>query len=131
MTRPSDRLGFATRRQGFAAICRLIVASGLVLYLWTWWVPKGEQVPLVIVENQSCCLLSFGVVDVDKETVMSMRWSAGYTAWRNGTEIEIRDPWWNVVLRTPGRYRIIPTWPDWAVGEVARCSTCELGGGPR
>ena len=98
--------------------------------------PTGEQVPLNTVEGQTCCWLSYSVVDVvaqpedGKVNVLDMRWQAGYTAWRVGNEIEVRDPIGAVVLITPGRFRIIPTSPDWAVGEVEPCSTCELGSGP-
>lgn len=98
--------------------------------------PTGEQVPLTTLEGQTCCLLSYSVVDIvahptdGKASVQAMRWPAGYTAWRVGNEIEVRDSGGWVVLTTPGRFRIMPTWPDWAVGEVAPCSTCELGGGP-
>ena len=98
--------------------------------------PTGEQVPLTTVEGQKCCWLSYSVVDVvahpadGKVSVQAMRWQAGYTAWRVGSEVEVRDPIGAVVLKTPGRFRIIPTFPDWAVGEVKPCSSCELGSGP-
>jgi hypothetical protein len=101
--------------------------------------PAGEQVPLVTLEGQACCLLSYAVVDVVAHptdgvialgSVQPLRWRAGYTAWRVGNEVEVRDPGGKVVLRTPGRYRITPTSPDWAVGEIEPCSNCELGGGP-
>jgi hypothetical protein len=108
---------------------RVIVAAVLVLGLWGW-APKGEQLPLITLKDQTCCLLSFSVEDVDSETVQWMRWPTGYTAWRAGSEVEVRDPIGNVVLRTPGRYRMIPTWPGWAVGEITSCPGCQLGGGP-
>ncbi len=101
--------------------------------------PTGEQVPLTTLEGQTCCLLSYEVVDlvahpthgvVSKGSDQPYRWQAGYTAWRVGSEVEVRDASGWVVLRTPGRFRIVPTWPDWAVGEIAPCPSCELGGGP-
>ena len=99
----------------------------------------GEQVPLTTVKNQTCCYLSFSVVDVKasstygtvvKGTDAPLRWPAGYTAWRVGKEVEVRDPSGTVVLTTGARYWISPTQPDMVVGEVRPCSDCELGGGP-
>lgn len=101
--------------------------------------PRGEQVPLITVEGQTCCFLSFSVVDIKadatygtvvKGTDEPLRWPAGYSAWRAGSEVEVRDPDGKVVLTTGGRYWISPTQPDWVVGEVRPCPDCELGGGP-
>jgi hypothetical protein len=100
---------------------------------------RGEQVPLITLEGQTCCFLSYSVVDVKasstfgtviKGTDMPLRWPAGYTAWRAGSEVEVRDPDGTVVLTTGARYWISPTQPDWVVGEVRLCPECELGGGP-
>jgi hypothetical protein len=114
----------------------VVVALGLA------WLrqPTGERVPLRTVEGQTCCLLSYSVVDVIADPISGtpvvtstgqpLTWVAGHTAWRAGTETEVRDALGNVVLRTPGRFWISPTWPDWVVGEIKRCSDCDLGGGP-
>ena len=124
-------------RRVLSTLVLAIVAIGVAA-----WLPRGEQVPLKTraMDGQTCCLLSFSVVDViadsssgapiDKATGGEFTWPAGYTAWRAGTETEVRDGWGNVVLRTGGRYRFIPTWPDGAIGEVQTCSACELGYGP-
>ena len=117
------------------------IATGLVLALYLFAAaPHGEQVPLITLEGQTCCWLSYSVVDVVahpelgpvvKGTDAPLRWPAGYTAWRVGSEVEVRAPGGWVVLRTPGRFRISPTMPDWVVGDVEGCPDCELGGGPR
>jgi hypothetical protein len=67
---------------------------------------------------------------VVKGTDEPLRWPAGYTAWRAGSEVEVRDPDGKVVLTTGGRYWISPTQPDYVVGEVRPCPDRELGGGP-
>ena len=116
----------------------IALVFGLALSLFIY-APRGEQLPLVTVEGQTCCLLSYSVVDVvahpkhgavEKGSHQPLRWPAGYTAWRVGSEVEVRAPGGWVVLRTPGRYRINPTWPDRVVGDVQGCPDCELGGGP-
>ncbi len=120
---------------------RIAATLAVALYVLAA-MPRGEQVPLITVEGQTCCVLYGGdsVVDVKADrtyaTVVSgtdtpLRWPAGYTAWRVGSEIEVREPGGAVALRTPGRYRITATWPDYVVGHVARCSSCELGTGSR
>jgi hypothetical protein len=108
---------------------RIVVAVALVVGFLAW-TPKGEQVRLITLNDQTCCILSYGVVDIDRTTALTMKWMPGYTAWRKEGEIEIRDPVGNVVVKTPGRYRISPTWPDWAVGDIVACPDCGLGGGP-
>ena len=117
----------------FRHVKRLAAATlALVLYVLAA-MPRGEHVPLIIVEGQMC-FVTYGaesVIDVDADSVLAMRWQPGYTAWRVGIEIEVREPGGAVALRTPGRYRITLTWPDHAVGNLARCSSCELGRGPR
>jgi hypothetical protein len=103
--------------------------------------PTGEQVPLITVETQPCCYLLYSVVDVvadprfgtaDKATGEPLRWPAGYSAWRVGTEVEVRDPVGKVVLTTGGRYWMSPTEYEhgWVVGKVRPCPGCQLGGGP-
>ncbi len=103
--------------------------------------PRGEQVPLITVETQACCYLMYSVVDVVADPTFGtaikgsgapLRWPTGYTAWRAGTEVEIRDPAGRVVLTTGGRYWTSPTeyMPEWVVGMVRPCPDCELGGGP-
>jgi hypothetical protein len=115
---------------------RVAAATAAIALFVLAWRPTGEQIPLITVEGQTCCWLSYSVVDVvadptdGKVGVLALRWQTGYTAWRVGSEVEVRDPIGAVVLRTPGRFRIIPTFPDWVVGEIEPCSTCELGGGP-
>jgi hypothetical protein len=119
---------------------RVIVTVGLALCLAWLRLPTREQVPLKTSEGQTCCLLSYSVMDVVADPTSGIpvgkagggefAWPPGYTAWRAGTETEVRDGLGNVVLRTPGRFWISPTWPDWAIGEIKRCSDCELGGGP-
>ena len=106
-------------RHARATLIVAIVALGVVA-----WLPRGPEVPIktMSMDGQTCCLLSFRVADVvadptsdvpvDKATGGEFTWPAGYTAWRAGTETEVRDAWWNVVLRTGGRYRFTPTWPD-------------------
>ncbi|HET9852984.1 MAG TPA: hypothetical protein VFP56_10815 [Candidatus Limnocylindrales bacterium] len=100
----------------------------------------GGQVRLTTVENQTCCWLSYSVVDVvadptsgtpiNKANGQPFVWAAGFTAWRVSGETEVRDAAGKVVLRTGGRYWTSPTMPDWAIGEVKTCPFCELGGGP-
>ena len=119
---------------------RIIIVVVVVLGLFWLRQPTGPQVPLKTLPGQKCCWLSYGVVDVvadpttgtpvAKDTGVPLTWTDGHTAWRAGTETEVRDSLGNVVLRTPGRFRITPTYPDWAIGEIERCSDCELGGGP-
>jgi hypothetical protein len=120
---------------------RLVVVL-VVVALGLAWLrqPTGEPVPLKTIEGQTCCLLSYSVVDVVADPTSGIpvgkagggefTWPPGYTAWRAGTETEVRDVLGNVVLRTPGRFWISPTWPDCAIGEIKRCSDCKLGGGP-
>ena len=103
--------------------------------------PRGEQVPLLTVETQGCCYLMYSVVDVvadatfgtaDKASGEPLKWPAGYTAWRAGAEVEVRDPAGKVVLTTGSRYWTSPTeyLHRWVIGEVRPCPDCELGGGP-
>ena len=118
----------------------VIAAVMLALCFAGCGAPSGGQVPIRTVEGQTCCWLSYLVVDVvadpttgtptDKATGRPVTWPAGYTAWRAGPETEVRDAAGNVVLITGGRYWTTPTMPDWAIGQVRRCSECELGGGP-
>ncbi len=110
----------------------LAAALALAIYVLAA-MPRGEPVPLITVEGQTCCFTygAHAVIDVTADSVLAMRWQPGYTAWRVGSEIEVREPGGAVALRTPGRYRITSTWPDHAVGKIARCSSCELDGGPR
>jgi hypothetical protein len=117
---------------------RIITGLALALLLLSCGSPN-PQVPLTTVENQSCCFLSYSVLDVKASSTFGtvvkgsgapLRWPAGYTAWRAGSEVEVRDPNGKVVLTTGGRYWISWTMPDWVVGEVRSCPDCALGGGP-
>lgn len=110
---------------------------------------RGPQVPLVTVNTPlygDGCVLLHEVVDViadpDVGTVVKdggwpLKWPPGYTAWRAGTEVEVRDEAGKVVLTTGARYRISPrddgtySTPrkDWAAGCIAPCPDCELGNG--
>ena len=119
---------------------RVIAAVALALCLAGCGAVRGEQVPLATIEGQTCCWLSYSVVDVvadptsgtptDQATGKPFTWPAGYTAWRAETETEVRDAAGNIVLTTGSRYWTSPTMPDWAIGQVRRCPDCELGGGP-
>jgi hypothetical protein len=107
-----------------------------------------QQVPLITVDvlvPDSCWLL-YRVVDVIADptfgTVVKgdgspLKWPTGFTAWRAGSEVEVRDPAGNVVLTTGGRYRISPANnggpydPDaeWIASCPRPCPDCELGSG--
>ena len=105
--------------------------------------PMGEQVPLntdatVSTYGQGCAL-EHEVVDMiaDPTTGMPLvkggpfgvRWPKGFTAWRAGTEVEIRDGSGRFVLRTGARYSICPAdyTSGWLVGGVTPCADCPLG----
>jgi hypothetical protein len=107
------------------------------------------QVPLVTVDvavPDSCWLL-YRVIDVaadstvgtvDKATGATLKWPTGFTAWRVGAEVEVRDTAGKAVLTTGSRYRLSPANnggpfnpdTDWAVVNCPRpCPECELGEG--
>jgi|SoiMethySBSTD1v2_1073268.scaffolds.fasta_scaffold1217093_2 hypothetical protein len=117
-----------------------LAALAVTLLLSACSSARGTPVPIKTLDAQTCCWLSFSVVDVvadpssgvpvNKATGEPFVWAAGFTAWRVGAEVEVRDASGTVVLTTGGRYWISPTYPDYAVGEVKPCSACQLGGGP-
>jgi hypothetical protein len=111
--------------------------------------PRGVQVPLATDETQTgdACWLLHVVVDVVADPTSGTptvegsgapRWPRGYTAWRAGTEVEVRDSLGIVMLTTGSRYWMCPTprtdyskgLSHWVIGGVRPCPDCELGGGP-
>jgi hypothetical protein len=103
------------------------------------------SVPLRVdatVSDESCCLLSYAVLDVvadpkfgtvDKATGAPLTWPRGYTARQAGSEVEVLNSTGKVVLTTGARYWLSPVGPPYdrfIIGEVKPCPDCELGGGP-
>jgi hypothetical protein len=109
----------------------------------------GQRVPIVTgdVLGDGCILL-FEVVDVVADSTVgtlvkdkgwALRWPTGYTAWRAGFEVEVRDQDGSVVLTTGQRYRIgpaiteehafSPPQAEWIAGCVDPCPDCALGSG--
>jgi len=129
---------------------RLVWLLALAVSLPGCGVVWGDRVPLLTDETQADggCWLFHVVVDVVaeptsgtptiKDTGAQPRWPQGYSAWRAGSEVEVRDAMGLVVLRTPGRFWMCPTpasdlskpISEWVIGEVKPCADCELGGGP-
>jgi hypothetical protein len=58
-----------------------------------------------------------------------MRWPRGFTAWRVGSEVEVRDSRGNRVLITGGRYlfRTSTYTGPWVISDVEPCPGCPLG----
>lgn len=124
------------------------IAAGFVLSLSLLGCGMlSKNVPLVTVDVDvpDSCWLLFRVVDVvadptfgtaDKADGSVLRWPTGFTAWRVGSEVEVRNLAGKVVLTTGARYRISPahvhaTWDpkDWVAGCPKPCPDCELGEG--
>ena len=114
----------------------------------------GHQMPLVTVTTPlfgDGCVLLYEVVDVVADPAVGtlaqgtavqggswpLKWPQGYTGWRVGSEVEVRDEKGQVVLTTGARYRISPRndgtfstpWHDWAAGCIQPCPDCVLASG--
>jgi len=107
--------------------------------------PTGEQVPLITAGvgggPGGCGVLLYAIVDVAADPTVGtiykgsgtpLRWRPGYTAWRAGGEVEVRNASEEVVLTTGGRYWICPAGQayleeGWIVGWVLPCPDGELG----
>jgi len=112
---------------------------------------RGAQVPLLrAARPDAMCVGVYEVMDivadpnvgtVAKVGGFPLKWPAGYTGWRLGSEVQVLDPNGAVVLTTGQRYELalrgdsnIPT-PmtdlDWTEGCIpspcSRGRTCELG----
>lgn len=128
---------------------RVTVAFVLTLSLFGCSAIRGQRVPIVTVNTPlygDSCVLLYEVVDVIADPTVGtvvkgggwpLKWPQGYTGWRVGAEVEVRDEKGNVVLTTGARYRLSPrndgtySTPikDWAAGCIQPCPACELGNG--
>jgi hypothetical protein len=129
---------------------RTVLSLVVALSLPGCGVVWGERVAIATDETQpdNACWLLHVVEDVVadpesgrptiKRSGEQPKWPQGYSGWRAGSEVEVRNGVGQVVLRTPGRYWMCPTpatdytqpLSDWVIGEVKPCANCELGGGP-
>ena len=120
------------------------VAAVLALALCLVGCSQAESVPLTTVDTvvaDGGCVLLYQVVDVVADPASGtpvikgggdpLLWPRGFHARRAGVEVEVLDPAGAVVLTTGGRYWMCPKqWePDWVIGQVKPCSSCELGHG--